>query len=44
VRCLAVLTRNEVPEDTEPLVLRHENTVLRRQINRIRYQASDRSG
>jgi putative transposase len=40
--CLTVLTRREVSKDAELLVLRHENSVLRRQIGRIRYQPGDR--
>jgi transposase InsO family protein len=46
VRCLLdglmVLARREVSKDAELLVLRHENTVLRRQISRVRYQPGDR--
>jgi transposase InsO family protein len=46
VRCLlgsvTVLARREVSNDAELLVLRHENTVLRRQISRVRYQPGDR--
>ena len=46
VRCLlgllVVLARGEVSKDAELLVLRHENTVLRRQISRVRYQPGDR--
>jgi putative transposase len=30
--CLMVLTRQQVSKDAELLVVRHENTVLRRQI------------
>src|ERR1035437_1649493 len=37
-----VLGRGEVPRDAGMLVLRHENTVLRRQAGRVRYQPGDR--
>ena len=37
-----MLTRHQVSKDAELLVLRHENTVLRRQIGRVRYQPGDR--
>src|SRR5512142_1480372 len=37
-----VLTRQQVSKDAELLVLRHENTVLRRQIGRVRYEPGDR--
>ena len=40
--CLMVLARREVSKDAGLLVLRHENAVLRRQINRVRYQSADR--
>jgi hypothetical protein len=36
--CLMVLARREVSKDPEFLVLRRENTVLRRQVSRVRYQ------
>ncbi|MGW9033143.1 integrase [Streptomyces sp. NPDC055722] len=39
----AVLLRRKTAEDAEPLVLRHENAVLRRQLtNPVRYQPADR--
>jgi putative transposase len=40
--CLTVLTRHQVSKDAELLVLRHENTVLRRQVGRVRYEPGDR--
>jgi hypothetical protein len=46
LRCLlgltAVLVRRDLSKDAELLVLRHENTVLRRQISRVRYTPADR--
>jgi hypothetical protein len=36
-----VLARREASKDAELLVLWHENTVLRRQISRVRYQPGD---
>lgn len=46
VRCLldltAVLVRKDLSKDAELLVLRHENTVLRRQVTRVRYTPADR--
>ena len=39
---LTVICRREVSKDVELLVLRHENAILRRQINRVRYTAADR--
>jgi putative transposase len=40
--CLTVLTRSHASKDAELLVLRHENAVLRRQIDRVRYEPGDR--
>jgi putative transposase len=46
VRCLlgliAVLVRRDLSKDAELLVLRHENTVLRRQVARVHYTPADR--
>jgi hypothetical protein len=44
VCCLlgCLMAPREVPEDAELLVLRHENTVLCRQISRVSYQPADR--
>jgi putative transposase len=46
VRCLlgltAVIMRRDLSKDAELLVLRHENTVLRRQIARVHYTPADR--
>jgi hypothetical protein len=38
--CLTVLTRHQVSNDAELLVLRPETAVLRRQISRVRYQSA----
>jgi transposase InsO family protein len=47
VRCLlgltAVLMRRDLSKDAELLVLRHENTVLCRQVARVRYTPVDRA-
>ena len=39
---LTVICHREVSKDAELLVLKHENAILRRQINRVRYTATDR--
>jgi hypothetical protein len=39
----AVLVRRDLSKDAELLVLCHENTVLRRQIARVRYAPADRA-
>jgi len=39
----AVLVRKDLSKDAELLVLHHENTVLRRQIARVRYTPADRA-
>jgi putative transposase len=39
---VATIARRDVAKDVELLVLRHENTVLRRQVPRVRYEAEDR--
>jgi hypothetical protein len=39
---VAMIARRDVSMDAELLVLRHENTVLRRQVPRVRYEPQDR--
>src|SRR6185437_5471062 len=39
---LAVAVRHDASKDAELLVLRHENAVLRRQVERVRYTWADR--
>ena len=39
---LATVARRDVSKDAELLVLRHENAVLRRQVERLRYEPADR--
>ena len=38
----ALLLRRSVSKEAEPLVLRHQNAVLRRQVPRVRYEPADR--
>ena len=39
----ALVSRTDLAKDTELLVLRHENVVLRRHVGRIRYEPADRA-
>jgi putative transposase len=39
----AVLVRRDLSKDTELLVLRHENAVLRLQVTQVRYTPADRA-
>ncbi len=36
--CLMMLARHRMSRDAELWVLRHENAVLRRQVDRVRYE------
>ena len=38
-----LLARRDLSKDVEVLVLRHENTVLRRQVSRVHYRPVDRA-
>jgi hypothetical protein len=38
-----VLVRRDLSKDAELLILRHENAVLRRQVDRVRYTSADRA-
>ncbi|MGV9384933.1 hypothetical protein ACWDRB_54640 [Nonomuraea sp. NPDC003707] len=39
---LGLLLRRSVSKEAELLVLRHQNEVLRRQVQRVRYEPADR--
>ncbi len=39
---LATVAQREVSKDAEVLVLRHENAVLRRHVEKVRYESEDR--
>jgi hypothetical protein len=39
---VVTIARRDVTKDAELLVLRHENSVLRRQVPRVRYEPQDR--
>jgi putative transposase len=43
IRLLVLLARSDAAKDLEILVLRHQRTVLRRQVSRLRLEPADRA-